>query len=168
MSRRTERIASLIQDTVGQLLLSKLSDPRVDPALTSITHVEVPEDLLTAKIYISVIGTEAQQRRTLTALQHAAGHIQELLGREISLRNTPILSFSLDVTFKKTLETYLLISKAMEEIRQKDLAKAAQGQDSGAPSTGGEDVAPGEQGTDTETSDKPDADKTDAKDTPKK
>jgi ribosome-binding factor A len=169
MSRRTERIASLIQETVGQLLLSKLSDPRVDPALTSITHVEVPEDLLTAKIYISVIGTEAQQRRTLTALQHASGHIQELMAREITLRNTPILSFSLDVSFKKTLETYLLISKAMEEIRQKEAAKQAQ--DASAPQgQGGEPEGSGQE--DSESSGKPDADKTDAdktdtQDTPK-
>ena len=44
MSRRTDRIASLIRDTVGMLLLTKMSDPRIDPALTSITRVEVPAD----------------------------------------------------------------------------------------------------------------------------
>jgi ribosome-binding factor A len=119
----------LIQETIGQLILTKLSDPRVNPALTSVTQVEVHEDLLTAKVYISVMGTEAQQRLTLDALQHASGHIQELMMQQITLRNTPILTFVNDVKFKKTLETYQLINKAMDEIRQKEAQKE---QDSGS------------------------------------
>lgn len=120
MSRRTERVGNLIRNTVGQLLLTKLSDPRVDPAITSITRVEVPEDLLSAKVYISVIGPEAKQRTALRALSHAAGHIQELMGRQIKLRHTPILSFVLDKSFKTTVHTMELIQQAMEEIRQKE------------------------------------------------
>ena len=120
MSRRTERIASLIRDTVGMLLLTKLSDPRIDPARTSITRVEVPADLLSAKVYISVMGSEGDQRNTLRALQGAAGHIQELMMREIELRNTPILSFALDVQYKKSLQTLALIQQASEELRRKE------------------------------------------------
>ena len=73
MSRRTERVGNLIRSTIGELLLSKISDPRIDPARTSITRVEVPEDLLSAKVYISVLGNETQERTTLRALRHAAG-----------------------------------------------------------------------------------------------
>ena len=40
--------------------------------------------------------------------------------RQISLRNTPRLEFVEDTNFKKTLKTYTLIQKAMEEIRQKE------------------------------------------------
>ncbi|MCK4602129.1 MAG: 30S ribosome-binding factor RbfA [Phycisphaerae bacterium] len=120
MSRRTERINNLIRNTIGRLLLSKISDPRIDLTKTSITRVEVPEDLLTAKVYVSVTGTDAQQRRTMRALRHAAGHIQELMMREISLRHTPVLDFVLDANFKKTLRTLDLIQQAMDEIRSKD------------------------------------------------
>ena len=128
MSRRTERIESLIRQTVGELLLTKMADPRIEPALTSVTRVEMPEDLLTAKVFISVMGSEAQQRNTLRALQHAAGHIQELMMRQIQLRNTPLLSFEMDVKFKKTLETLEVIQRAMSEIHQKEeQAQAAAG-----------------------------------------
>jgi len=120
MSRRTERIGSLVRNEIGRLVLSKLSDPRIDPARTSVTRVEVPEDLLTAKVYVSVLGTAGEQRRTLQALRHAAGHIQELMMRRIRLRNTPILEFELDRGFKDALETLELIDKAMKEIRQKE------------------------------------------------
>lgn len=120
MKRRTERVSSLIRDTIGEILLSKISDPRIDPAMVSVTRVEMPEDLMTARVFISVIGTESQQRNALRALQHAAGRVQELLMRQISLRNTPHLEFVEDKQFKKTLETYTIIQKAMDEIRQKE------------------------------------------------
>lgn len=122
MSRRSERVGHLIRNTIGQLLLSKLSDPRVDPARTAITRVEVPEDLLTARVYVSVMGTEAQQRRTLRALRHAGGHIQELMMQRISLRHTPLLEFVLDTNFKRTLQTLNIIQQAMDETRRKEHA----------------------------------------------
>ncbi len=126
MSRRIERINNLIRNTVGQLLLSKLSDPRIDPAKTSITRVEISEDLLAAKVFISVIGSESEQRTCIRALKHAAGHIQELMMQLIKLRNTPILEFVLDRDFKKTLKTLQLIEQAMDEIRQKETAQTEQ------------------------------------------
>jgi len=116
-NRRTDRVASLIRRTLGQLLLSKLSDPRIDPGRTSITHVEVSEDLVAAKVYVSVQGTEAEQRNALRALRHAGGHLQELMMRGIRLRHTPVLEFVPDIEFKKTLETLQLIDQAMAEIR---------------------------------------------------
>ena len=122
MNRRPKRIASLIRDTIGQILLSKLSDPRIDPTRTSIVRVEVPEDLLTAKVYVSVIGEQADQRKTLRALRHAAGHIQELMMREITLRHTPALDFQIDTRFKKTMKTLEIIQKVSEELRATDAA----------------------------------------------
>lgn len=133
MSRRTQRIANLIRNALGAILLSKLADPRVDPARTSITRVKVPEDLLTAKVFVSVIGTPAEQRKTVTALQHASGHLQELLGREISLRHTPVLQFEPDVQFKKTIETLELINKAMAEIHEKEQDQQEARSDSETP-----------------------------------
>lgn len=100
------------------MILSKISDPRVDPARTSVTAVVVPEDLLTAKVYVSVLGTEAEQRRTIRALQHAAGYIQELMARQVTLRHTPVLVFQPDTKLKKTLATLEVIRQAAAEARQ--------------------------------------------------
>ncbi|HUT01357.1 MAG TPA: 30S ribosome-binding factor RbfA [Phycisphaerae bacterium] len=123
MSRRTQRVANWIRQILGEALLSRLSDPRIDPVRTSVTRVEIPEDLLTAKVFVSVLGTEAQERRALRALQHAAGHLQELMMRRMSLRHTPILSFELDTRYKKTLETLGLIQQAMDEIHEKEQSR---------------------------------------------
>jgi ribosome-binding factor A len=123
----------LIRETIGQLLLTKLSDPRIDPALVSVTRVVVPEDLLTARVYVSVTGTESQQRTALRALRHAAGRIQELMMRQIQLRYTPVLEFVPDEQFKKTLRTYQLIDQAMAEIRTKAERQARRPSGSDAP-----------------------------------
>ncbi len=112
-----------MRDALGRLILADLSDPRIDPARTSIVRVEVPEDLMTAKVFVSVLGDEALQRKTLRALKHAAGHIQELLGRRLSLKHTPRLTFEFDKNFQETLEIYRLIDDAMQEIRDKDAAE---------------------------------------------
>ncbi len=107
------------------MLFSKIADPRIDPGRTSITRVEVPEDLLTARVYISVMGTDAQTRKTLRGLQDSAGRLQDLISREVRLRHTPKLLFEVDERFKKTLETLDVIERAMDEIRQKEQAHQA-------------------------------------------
>jgi ribosome-binding factor A len=123
-----------MQQAIARILMTELADPRIEPARTSVTRVEVQEDLLRAKVYISIYGSEAQQRRGLEALQHSAGRIQALLRRQVQLRSMPVLDFRNDERFKGTLKTFEIIRQAMDELRAKDQADA--GQD--APPTGEE------------------------------
>ncbi len=120
MNRRTERIGKLLQHEVGKVLLGKLADPRIDSARTSITRVEATEDLVRAKVYISIIGTQAQQQRCIKALERAAGRIRAIVRDNVTLRHMPILEFEIDHQFKKTLETLNVIRQAMDEIREKE------------------------------------------------
>lgn len=129
MSRRTDRVGNLIRNELGQILLAKMSDPRFDPVATSITRVTVPEDLLSATVYLSVTGGDKAETRTLQALEHAAGYLQEQLIKRIQLRHTPKLSFRIDTKFKKTIETLNLIAEVSAELRAKD----AQAEDAEAP-----------------------------------
>ena len=120
MNRRTERIGKLLQHQIGQVLLEKLADPRIDTARTSVTRVEVPEDLLCAKVYVSIIGSEAEQQRCIKSLARASGRIRAIVRDNISLRHMPVLEFVIDHQFKKTLETLDVIRQAMDEIREKE------------------------------------------------
>jgi ribosome-binding factor A len=107
----------MIQRKIGQMVLHDLSDPRIDTARTSITRVEVQEDLLRAKVYVSVIGTDADQRRTLDALKHAAGHIRTEVAHEIDLRSMPALDFLTDERFKGALKTWEILRKVADEFK---------------------------------------------------
>jgi len=118
MSRRTERIAKVMQQAIGLILRKELADPRIDTARTSITRIEVQEDLLRAKVYVSVIGTDAQQKLAVEALNHAAGRIQAELAGHISLRSLPTLEFLTDKRFKGALRTWEIIRQAMDELEE--------------------------------------------------
>ncbi len=134
MSRRTERVSSQIKRILGRHILAKMADPRVDTARTSITRVTVPEDLLTATVYISITeADETTENKTLAALRHARGHLQEVIADQLPLRNTPVLDFKMDRRFKKTMETLNLISEVMDEIHQKEQAGQANGENTADP-----------------------------------
>jgi ribosome-binding factor A len=136
MSRRTERVGNLIRNTLGSILLAKMSDPRFDPVKVSITRVDVPEDLLSAVVYVSVAGGPGEETKALGALRHAAGYLQEKMMKEIQLRHTPRLDFRIDEGFKKTLQTLRVLSEVSEELREKDEARRraeAAGQDPAPP-----------------------------------
>lgn len=133
MSRRTERLARLIQQVVGQIILERISDPRIDPARVSVTRVEVAPDLTSAKVFCSVLGREGEQRSALRGLQHAAGRIQGLLAERVVLRFTPVLRFVMDKQFKQSLTTLTLIQQAMEEIRQQERQQDQAGTEKDGP-----------------------------------
>ena len=137
MSRRTERIGKLLQQTIGQILFRELSDPRIDIARTSITRVKVQEDLLQAKVYVSVMGSDAQQRLAIHALNHAAGRIGGLCRKQVKLRYMPALSFLPDEQFKGALKTWEIIRQAMDEIRAKE-AQRTPGDDQAIPEDPGQ------------------------------
>jgi len=121
MSRRTEKVASVIRRVVGEAISHHLRDPRISP-LASVTRVKVTGDMKFADVWISVMGTEGQQRTTLAGLQHASGRVQSLLARVLTVRQCPMLRFRLDESVKKTLETLRLIDQTMAEHTQKDQA----------------------------------------------
>lgn len=115
MSRRTERIGSLIRDLLAEALQNKLNDPRVPP-ITSITRVDVSPDLLLARVHVSVLAPESRRRLAVEALQCAAGHLRRVIGRDLTLRRTPELRFELDESVRNSFETLQAIDRAMREL----------------------------------------------------
>ncbi|MDG1454603.1 MAG: ribosome-binding factor A, partial [Planctomycetota bacterium] len=72
-------------------------------------------DLKECKIFVSILGSESEQRTSLRGLEAARGRIQALLRSRVRLRETPILKFILDESYKKTLDIEDKIRKAREE-----------------------------------------------------
>jgi ribosome-binding factor A len=69
-----------------------------------------------AKIYISVLGTEEEQKDTIKGLKSAAGFIRRELSRSIELRHSPEVVFELD----KSIEHGAYINKLLNEVKKKD------------------------------------------------
>lgn len=112
---RKEKVASVILQVVGETILHRLHDPRIDP-LTTVTRVEMSDDLLIARVYLSIPGTEVAERMSLRAVQHAGGFLQRVVAGQLPLRNCPELRFELDKAAKHVRRTMELLA----ENRRKD------------------------------------------------
>lgn len=106
----------MIRNVVSEAITSRLNDPRIEP-LSSVTRVDVSPDLEHAKVWVSVMGTPAAQRRTIAGLKSAAGYIQKMVAGELRIRTCPRLSFHLDESIKKGEQTLRIIEQVMAESR---------------------------------------------------
>jgi len=94
MSKRSEKIAETIHETVSSILCKGLNDPRI--GFVTITAVEVTDDLSMARIYFSVIGDDDSKKNSEIGLNSAKGYIRKELGRALSIRYLPEIFFKYD------------------------------------------------------------------------
>jgi ribosome-binding factor A len=125
MSRRTERLASTIQQELAQIILRDLNDPRLT-GMPSITRVKVSPDLSIADVYVTIMGTEGQKTAALNALRHSAGLMRTRLTHALTLRVAPYVKFHLDEDLKKELELLEVLRKVSEENAELDRRRSAQ------------------------------------------
>lgn len=92
-------------------ILTELRDPRVK--LVTVTSVEVAPDMKSAKVNVSVMGDETQQRLTLNTLQSAAGFLQHRIADRIETRYTPRLQFQMDKGVKNSLEVARILAEVL-------------------------------------------------------
>ena len=119
-NRRTAKVAEAIREVVSSTILFELRDPRVKNV--TVLNVEVPTDLRTAKVYVSVMGDEAEQRLSMSGLNGARGFIQSKVADRVNLRFTPILSFELDDGVKKSA----VASRILRELAEERTAREAE------------------------------------------
>jgi len=112
-SFRPDKLGSLIRTIVGDVIAHKLQDPRVSP-LTSVTRVEVSGDLQHAKIFVSVMGEAGEQKRTMLGLDHARGHIQRIIAKQITARTCPHIRFVVDDSIKYSARITKIIDDSLE------------------------------------------------------
>ncbi len=112
-NRRTAKVAEAIREVVSSTILFELRDPRIQQV--TVLSVEVPNDLRTAKVHVSVMGNESEQRLTMSGLDAARGFLQGKVGDRVNLRFTPILSFELDEGVKKSVEASRILRELAEE-----------------------------------------------------
>jgi len=93
---RLRRIESLLRSEICSMIqMGQIKDPRVEP-LTTVTEVKVSRDLGHAKVWVSRAGDRDEVEQSVQALNHAAGYIQGVLSKRISLRIFPRLTFIRD------------------------------------------------------------------------
>ncbi|KMP11640.1 ribosome-binding factor A [Candidatus Nitromaritima sp. SCGC AAA799-C22] len=94
--KRSERVQELLLEEISALIQRGLKDPRI--GFATVTRVDLSDNLKHAKVYISVLGSETEQKDTLTGLTRAAGFIRGSLGKKLYLKFIPALEFLADET----------------------------------------------------------------------
>jgi ribosome-binding factor A len=106
---RMRRINEVLREVVGAAVSTELSDPRI--GFVTVTSVETSPDLHTAKVFVSVLGSEEEREATLAGLRSSHGVLQSRIAAETRMKRTPTLTFHYD----DTIEQGVRISKLLEE-----------------------------------------------------
>jgi ribosome-binding factor A len=93
-SRRSERLADLIRQVLGELLEREVKDPRI--GFTTLTEVQLTGDLRQARAYVSILGDEEARRQSMEGLAAAKTFLRHQLAHRLQLRHTPEIEFQLD------------------------------------------------------------------------
>ncbi|NGX32953.1 MAG: Ribosome-binding factor A [Candidatus Anoxychlamydiales bacterium] len=111
--KRVKRLNSLLREVISEVLTKQVKNPNISK-LTTITDVEMTADGRYAKVFITVIGTDEEEKATLDALNQAAGFISVNAAKKVVLRYFPTLEFKLDTS----LEKHMKIDKILTDIKK--------------------------------------------------
>ena len=111
-SLRMHKVNELFKREIGHIIQRDLANPRI--GFATVTHAEISSDLTHAVIRVSVMGDEQQRRTTVAELNKAAGFIQHLLSRRITIRTMPQIQFKLD----RSLDAVYRVQELLNEVHE--------------------------------------------------
>ncbi len=114
MVQRTDRLNSLLQEVIAEVIMREIRNPKISTLLT-IKKVEITKDLHYAKVYDSMLGSEMERQQTLKALKSAAGYISVQAAKKMVIKYFPKLTFHLDATLDDEIRVHNLLEKIHEE-----------------------------------------------------
>jgi ribosome-binding factor A len=112
-TRRLLKAAEAIRGVVSMAILTELRDPRVQNV--TVVGVEVTPDMREAKVLVSVMGNDAQQRTVLKGLQNSVGFLQSKIADRIETRYIPRLTFVMDEGVKKSVAVQQILEQISKE-----------------------------------------------------
>jgi ribosome-binding factor A len=111
--RRTDRVAALILREVTRIVRQEVHDPRI--GFVTFTGAEVTPDLSSGRLFVSVLGTEAEKAESLSGLRSAASFIRNRLWDLLDLKTVPELAFELDRTLERAARIDAILERIQEE-----------------------------------------------------
>lgn len=117
-SRRSQRVADVVRSVLSSLLLIEAHDPELKKV--TITDVQMPPDLKSARVYFSVLGGEAERETAAAALARAAGYLRGEVGRRSGLRYAPELAFISDLSLERGARVEEILSQVLPPPRDEE------------------------------------------------
>jgi ribosome-binding factor A len=108
-TRRADRVGEAIREEIATFLAESAKDPRIVGFVT-VTGVEVSPDLRHAKVFVSVMGSEAEKAATFEGLASTASHLRSRVGRALRLRVAPEIHFREDESVARAARIEALLA----------------------------------------------------------
>ncbi len=107
------------------MLEGELSDPRIAPSY--VTDVVLAPGGKSARVFVAVHGSEAEEESTLAGLMTARGFIRSQIRDRMGVRHVPELTFAIDRSQRMTgrMEELLARTRKREKKRDEKAAAAA-------------------------------------------
>ena len=109
-NRRPDRVAEAIREEVAGFLADGAKDPRVT-GLVTVTGVDLTRDLRHAKVFVSVLGSDAERKETFEGLASIASHLKIRVGRALRLRVAPDIEFKPDDSIARAARIETLLAQ---------------------------------------------------------
>lgn len=116
--KRAERVADQIRMEVADILMRKIKDPRVRNV--TVTDVELTADLRIAHVFVTTMEKDQAERDMFAGLTKASGFVRAELGRRLSLRYLPEVSFKKDVSGPRGDRIMQLLEELQRDSKQPD------------------------------------------------
>lgn len=113
MRYRRLRVQDLLREEISLIIQRELQDPGL--GFVTVVEVKMSEDLKTGKVYVSIYGDDEARKNTLDALKRSKGYIKFLLGKRVTLRYIPDLTFHLDDTLERAQRIEEIFRKEADE-----------------------------------------------------
>ena len=108
-SKRVARLNEQLKRELSELIRTQVRDRRV--GVVTVTAVEMASDLGSARVFVRLIGDEAEFKETLAGLEAAAPFLRGLLGRILHIRRIPELRFREDRSMEHARRIEQLLSE---------------------------------------------------------
>jgi ribosome-binding factor A len=94
----------------------------------TVTGAEITPDLRHARVFVSVLGSDAEKKATFEGLQSLASHLRARLAKTLQLRVAPALEFREDDTVARAAR----IESLLADIKRQDTSGGNGGESSGS------------------------------------
>ena len=108
------RVNEAVREVVSTHIAEDLKDPRI--GFVTVTGVETSADLRSARVFVSVLGDQAELDDALAGLGSARGFLQRRVGEQLRMKRTPTLDFVHD----QSIDTGIRISKLISDVAPED------------------------------------------------
>lgn len=109
------RVSENLRREILWTIANEISDPRL-PDMVTVPSIKLSKDTRNATVFISVMGSDEEQRNAVNVLKHAAPFIQRQASKKVKIKNFPKLVFKIDNSLNDLENINNLLNRVQDDL----------------------------------------------------